>query len=73
MAANGNFAVQDQLQGSTDASAPAPAVEASANNPNLSKDEVGWFFVEQYYTTLSKSPEKLHVCVFCRKSSHHFR
>ncbi|KAL2886599.1 NTF2 and RRM domain-containing protein [Ceratocystis lukuohia] len=25
------------------------------------KDEVGWFFVQQYYTTLSKSPEKLHL------------
>ena len=23
--------------------------------------EVGWFFVEQYYTTLSKSPEKIHL------------
>lgn len=28
---------------------------------NLGKDEVAWFFVEQYYTTLSKTPEKLHV------------
>ncbi|KAK2679935.1 RNA recognition motif domain [Fusarium oxysporum f. sp. vasinfectum] len=24
-------------------------------------DEVGWYFVEQFYTTLSKSPEKLHL------------
>jgi hypothetical protein len=31
-------------------------------NGTPSKDEVGWYFVEQYYTTLSKSPEKLHVC-----------
>ncbi|OAA53117.1 ntf2 and rrm domain containing protein [Niveomyces insectorum RCEF 264] len=30
-------------------------------NNNLSKDEVGWYFVEQYYTTLSKSPNKLHL------------
>ncbi|KAI1847814.1 hypothetical protein JX266_006309 [Neoarthrinium moseri] len=28
---------------------------------NLGKDEVAWFFVEQYYTTLSKTPEKLHL------------
>lgn len=28
---------------------------------DISKDEVGWFFVEQYYTTMSRSPEKLHL------------
>ena len=28
---------------------------------SVPKDEVGWYFVEQYYTTLSKNPEKLHV------------
>ncbi|KAI0123843.1 hypothetical protein BJ170DRAFT_98203 [Xylariales sp. AK1849] len=32
----------------------------SANN-NLGKDEIAWFFVEQYYTTLSKTSEKLHL------------
>ncbi|KAH6661372.1 hypothetical protein BKA67DRAFT_654491 [Truncatella angustata] len=39
------------------------AVEQSGgpNNNNLGKDEVAWFFVEQYYTTLSKTPEKLHL------------
>lgn len=60
MAANGSFVTQD-LKG--DEQAAAPAVESgSTNNSNLSKDEVGWYFVEQYYTTLSKTPEKLHVC-----------
>lgn len=34
---------------------------ASEGNSNVSKDEVGWYFVEQYYTTLSKHPERLHV------------
>lgn len=38
---------------------------ASEGNASVPKDEVGWYFVEQYYTTLSKTPEKLHV----RKSS----
>ena len=33
--------------------------QPSAND--LSKDEVGWYFVEQYYTTMSKNPEKLYV------------
>jgi hypothetical protein len=41
------------------------AAEQSSGNANgaseLSKDEIGWYFVEQYYTTLSKAPEKLHV------------
>ncbi|GAB1320261.1 hypothetical protein MFIFM68171_10471 [Madurella fahalii] len=45
--------------------APAQTSEAPANadtsTSNLPKDEVGWYFVEQYYTTLSKSPERLHL------------
>lgn len=47
MATNGNTAHPDH------------ADAGNSNNP--SKDEVGWYFVEQYYTTLSKYPEKLHV------------
>ena len=39
-------------------SSSSAAAEGSSSVP---KDEVGWYFVEQYYTTLSKSPEKLHV------------
>lgn len=34
---------------------------SSGNTPEIPKDEVGWYFVEQYYTTLSRSPEKLYV------------
>ncbi|KAL2048509.1 hypothetical protein N7G274_000421 [Stereocaulon virgatum] len=33
----------------------------SEGNKPPSKDEVGWYFVEQYYTTLSKNPETLHL------------
>lgn len=66
MAMNGNFAHQEQYKSSVDQYPAAPASTETASsttgNINLSKDEVGWFFVEQYYTTLSKSPEKLHVC-----------
>jgi hypothetical protein len=36
-----------------------PAQSAPANE--IPKDEVGWYFVEQYYTTLSKSPDRLYV------------
>jgi hypothetical protein len=60
MATNGSFNHQEQY------SAPSSGTEQTttsggANNNNLTKDEVGWYFVEQYYTTLSKSPDKLHV------------
>ena len=64
MATNGSFAQQEQYKAADSAAATAPATadgSVAAGNSNLSKDEVGWYFVEQYYTTLSKSPEKLHV------------
>lgn len=65
MASNGNFMPQDQYNASQAAANPAGN---AASNPDTPKDsEVGWFFVEQYYTTLSKSPEKLHV-----SARHHF-
>jgi hypothetical protein len=50
-------------QSSTPTNAP-PAEQKS----DISKDEVGWFFVEQYYTTMSRSPEKLHL--FYSRLSH---
>lgn len=37
------------------------APTANEGNTSIPKDEVGWYFVEQYYTTLSRNPEKLHV------------
>lgn len=43
---------------------PAPSDQKS----DISKDEVGWFFVEQYYTTMSRNPEKLHL--FYSRLSH---
>jgi len=61
-ATNGTFGQQDQYKTSTEHyPATSGATEASGANSDLSKDEIGWYFVEQYYTTLSKSPEKLHV------------
>lgn len=58
MATNGNINHHDQY------AAPAPTTEAPASADSqgpLPKVEVGWYFVEQYYTTMSKSPERLHV------------
>lgn len=65
MAANGSF-VTDNLKG---ADQTAASENGSTGNGSLSKDEVGWYFVEQYYTTLSKTPEKLHVCSPTRLAS----
>ena len=74
---NGGSEAYDPTQGSQ-ASGPASGTSTSFVNPSsfstsasttgsqgsndVSKDEVGWYFVEQYYTTLSRNPEKLHVC-----------
>jgi len=43
------------------AAQPAPSPAANTTTSEIPKDEVGWYFVEQYYTTLSRSPEKLFV------------
>jgi hypothetical protein len=43
--------------------APQPASNSSSTE--IPKDEVAWYFVEQYYTTLSKTPEKLYVSFLC--------
>ncbi|RAL60715.1 hypothetical protein DID88_009821 [Monilinia fructigena] len=66
MATNGSFNQQDQYKSTTTEQYPATSGATNSSNggasvSNISKDEVGWYFVEQYYTTLSKSPEKLHL------------
>ncbi|KAE8367422.1 hypothetical protein BDV27DRAFT_72998 [Aspergillus caelatus] len=43
-------------QSTTPTNAP-PSEQKNA----ISKDEVGWYFVEQYYTNMSRSPDKLHL------------
>lgn len=66
---NGGYA-QQGYDGSNYAANNASSYSASGSQPNQSsstaaseipKDEVGWYFVEQYYTTLSRSPDKLYV------------
>lgn len=48
--------------------ASTPSHQASASQssnaaPSQKPDpqEIGWYFVEQYYTTLSKTPDKIHL------------
>ncbi|KAL5336338.1 hypothetical protein BJX70DRAFT_400737 [Aspergillus crustosus] len=43
-------------QSSTPSNAPSNDQKSA-----ISKDEVGWYFVEQYYTNMSRSPDKLHL------------
>ncbi|KAI9749470.1 MAG: heat shock protein 90 [Chaenotheca gracillima] len=49
--------------GSQNANVPSNAGTAGSNQTHaeVPKDEVGWYFVEQYYTNLSRSPDKLHL------------
>jgi len=54
---NGNLHSQDY----TPSNEASEQIQSSSSNHDLTKDEVGWYFVEQYYTTLSKNPDKLHV------------
>lgn len=35
--------------------------DQATSNPSHTSIEVGWFFVEQYYNTMSKDPSRLHV------------
>jgi hypothetical protein len=35
------------------------STSAAAAKPD--PQEIGWYFVEQYYTTLSKNPERIHL------------
>ncbi|KAI1384713.1 uncharacterized protein F4822DRAFT_433253 [Hypoxylon trugodes] len=67
MATNGNLSHPEQFSAASAVAASSTAVPSAdqasntSSNNNLGKDEVAWFFVEQYYTTLSKTPEKLHL------------
>ncbi|KAJ4391575.1 hypothetical protein N0V93_005194 [Gnomoniopsis smithogilvyi] len=59
MATNGNGIHQEQYGAAPQADAPS-TTDPSATASH-SKDEVGWYFVQQYYTTLSKNTSKLHL------------
>ncbi|TGJ81669.1 hypothetical protein E0Z10_g7094 [Xylaria hypoxylon] len=61
MATNGPTTHTDQFQPNSASAVTEPSITADQANSNLGKDEVAWFFVEQYYTTLSKTPDKLHL------------
>ena len=75
---NGLYATQYGQPAELAASTPgAPAHASSASQSSAAASgaasqkadpqEIGWYFVEQYYTTLSKSPERIHL--FYKKKS----
>lgn len=43
------------------AASASQSTTASTAAQKADPQEIGWYFVEQYYTTLSKSPEKIHL------------
>ncbi|KAK4639305.1 hypothetical protein QC761_707110 [Podospora bellae-mahoneyi] len=60
MSTNGNANHHEQYAATGPTTTEStPQIENSQSD--LPKDEIGWYFVEQYYTTLSKNPNKLHL------------
>ncbi|EXJ87027.1 hypothetical protein A1O3_03984 [Capronia epimyces CBS 606.96] len=45
----------------THTTSASQSTTTSAHTQKADPQEIGWYFVEQYYTTLSKSPEKIHL------------
>ena len=76
-AVNGLYATQYGQPAELAASTPSGPVHASTASQSSTAasaapqkadpQEIGWYFVEQYYTTLSKSPERIHL--FYKKKS----
>ncbi|KAF2209423.1 hypothetical protein CERZMDRAFT_114080 [Cercospora zeae-maydis SCOH1-5] len=60
-ASNQNSQPSAAQQAPPPSTTPSNAAPQPAPQPDIPKDEVGWYFVEQYYTTLSRSPEKLYL------------
>lgn len=62
---NGVYDSQFNQPAELAASTPSHAASSSqASNTQQNKadpQEIGWYFVEQYYTTLSKTPERIHL------------
>lgn len=42
-------------------------LSSQSTQPKAAPQEIGWYFVEQYYTTMSKTPERIHL-FYAKKS-----
>ena len=63
---NAQYGPPAELPASTPGASHAPSASQSttASTTGAAKadpQEIGWYFVEQYYTTLSKNPERIHL------------
>lgn len=57
-----NFGSHQVNNGSSAGYANTPSANTTqSGSGDISKEEVAWYFVEQYYTTMSRNPEKLYV------------
>lgn len=51
-----------ELAASTPSQSGSSQIQSSSSaQQKADPQEIGWYFVEQYYTTLSKTPEKIHL------------
>ena len=58
------YQAQDTSSVTSGANHSATASQSGAASVSGTKPdalEIGWYFVEQYYTTLSKNPERIHL------------
>ena len=68
---NGMYSEQYQTPAELPAPTPGASHTPSASQPTTAStsaaaakpdpQEIGWYFVEQYYTTLSKNPDRIHL------------
>lgn len=56
-----SFGHQASTSTSTTGYGAAPVSGSGPTQNEISKEEVAWYFVESYYTTMSRTSEKLHV------------
>lgn len=56
-----SYGHQANASTSTTGYGAAPVASSTSQQSEISKEEVAWYFVESYYTTMSRNPEKLHV------------
>lgn len=53
------YQAQDHPANTTLSASQSNSTSGPATKPDAL--EIGWYFVEQYYTTLSKNPERIHL------------
>lgn len=58
---DGQYSQPAELAASTPSHQASTSQTASNTMQKADPQEIGWYFVEQYYTTLSKTPERIHL------------